>query len=131
MVEYEGTYDEICGGQELGQHIFTGFRNYTSALTLCQNVRGNLVQFETEAQQQKAVDLLKNSSICLDRHGSWIGWSDDDQEGNWVSALDSSISLGKEHFESWGPDEPNGDTSENCAFLTKQSRYTGTAQYKH
>ena len=108
MVEYEGTYDKICRGQEMEQHIFTGLRNYTTALTLCQNVRGHLVQLETKAQQQIAVDLLKNSS----KTASWIGWSDDDQEENWVSALNSSVSLDKEHFQSWGPGEPNGETKE-------------------
>ena len=130
MVEYEATYDKICRGQELGQVIFQGLQNYTTALTLCQNVHGNLVQFETEAQQQKAVDLLTNSSICSKdpNHdwmtGTWIGWSDDDQEGNWVSALNSSVSLGKEHFQSWGPGEPNGETKENCVALLSNGRYT-------
>ena len=83
MVEYEATYKKICRGQELGQVIFPGLRNFTTALTLCQNVHGNLVQIETEPQQQGVVHLLKNSSICSNT-GSWIGWSDDDQEGRKV-----------------------------------------------
>ena len=119
MGEYEATYDKICGGQDLGELIFPGLRNYTTALTVCQNVHGNLIQVETEAQQQKAEDLLTNSSICSkELHvGTWIGWSDDDQEGNWVSALNSSVSLEKQHFQSWAPGEPAGGTSENCAML--------------
>ena len=132
MMEYEATYDEICRGQELGQVIFPGSQNYTTALTLCQNVRGNLVQFETEDQQQKAVDLLINSSICSTLPvylGTWIGWSDEDQEGNWVSALNSSVSLGKEHFQSWAPREPNGETKENCANLGTNGRYSPPHTY--
>ena len=117
MVEYEVTYDKICRDQELRQEIFSGLRNYTTSLTLCQNVRGNIIQIENEAQQQNAVALLTNRSICS-KNASWIGWSDDDQEGNWVSALNSSVSLGKEHFKSWAPTEPNGETSENCAALS-------------
>ena len=127
MVESEVTYDEICSDQELGLEIFPGLQNYTAALTLCQNVHGNLVQFESDAQQQIAVDLLKNSSICSNTPihlGTWMGWSDDDQEGNWVSAVNSSVSLGKEHFQSWGPKEPNGETKENCASLGRSGRYT-------
>ena len=44
MIEYESTYDEICKSQELGQVLFPGYRNYTTAWTLCQNVRGNMLQ---------------------------------------------------------------------------------------
>ena len=62
MVEYEATYDKICRGQDLGELIFSSLRNYTAALTVCQNVHGNLIQVENEAQQQKAVDIIKNSS---------------------------------------------------------------------
>ena len=131
MVEYEATYDNICRGQEMGQVIFPVLQNYTTASTLCQNVRGNLAQFETEAQQQKAIDLLTNSSICSKSSielgtwiGTWIGWSDDAKEGTWVSALNSSVSLGEEHFQSWGPGEPNGETKENCvAMATTNGRY--------
>ena len=121
MVEYEGTYDKICSGQELGQTIFPGLQNYNTALTLCQNVHGNLVQIETEAQQQNAIDLMNTSSICS-KTPFWIGWSDDEQEGNWVSALNSSVSLGEDHFKSWAPNEPNGETSENCAIMSKNGK---------
>ena len=130
MVEYEATYDKICGGQELGHVIFPGLQNYTNALTLCKNVRGNLFQIESVAQQQKAVDLLTNSSICSKNPnstwnaGTWIGWSDDDQEGNWISAFNSSVSLGEEHFQSWRPGEPNGETKENCLALGANGKYT-------
>ena len=113
MVEYDATYDKICGGQDLGELIFSSLRNYTTALTVCQNVHGNLIQVETEAQQQKAGDLMNSSSCSY----SWIGWTDDDQEGKWISALNSSISLGKQDFQSWRPGEPAGGTSENCAML--------------
>ena len=122
MVEYEVTYHKICRRQEMEQNMFTGLRNYTTALKICQNVHGNLVQIETEAQQQEVVHLLKNSSICSNT-GSWIGWSDDDQEGKWVSALNSSVSLGKENFQSWRPGEPSGETRENCASIDKDGRY--------
>ena len=121
MVEYEGTYDKVCSGQE-GQNIFPTLQNYTSASTMCQNVLGNLVQLETEVQQQKAVDLLNKSSICS-KTPSWIGWSDDDEEGNWVSALNSSISFGKEHFKYWAPYQPDGETTQNCAILITNGRY--------
>ena len=137
MVEYEATYDKICRGQELGQVIFPGLQNYTTALTLCKNVRGNLLQIESVAQQQKAVDLLTNSSICSKNPnetwntGTWIGWSDDDQEGNWISALNSSVSLGKEHFQSWRPGEPNGETNENCAALATLESPTGKYRGLH
>ena len=117
MVEKEATYDEICRGQELRQEIFPGLRNYTTSMILCQNVRGNIIQIENEAQQQNAVALLTNRSICS-MTASWIGWSDDDQEGNWVSPLNSSVSLGKEHFKSWAQNEPNGETNENCAVVS-------------
>ena len=122
MVEYEATYDEICRGQELRQEIFPGLRNYTTSLTLCQNVRGNIIQIENEAQQQNAVALLTNRSICS-KTASWIGWSDDDQEGKWVSALNSSVSLGKENFQSWGPSLPNGGTRYNCAAIDNLGKY--------
>ena len=122
MVGYEATYDKICRGQELGQVIFQGLRNYTNSLTLCQNVHGNLVQIENEAQQQKSVDLLKNSSICSKKVGTWIGWSDEDEEGIWVSALNSSVSLEKNNFKSWSSIEPNGGTSENCATMSINGR---------
>ena len=123
MVEYEGTYKKICRGQELEQVIFPGLRNFTTALTLCQNVHGNLIQVETEAQQERAVDQLKNSSICSKTLGTWIAWSDEEQEGKWVSALNSSVSLGKENFQNWAASDPNGEKKENCALLNKDGRY--------
>ena len=124
MVEYEVTYDKICRGQVLRQEIFPGLRNYTTSLTLCQNVRGNIIQVENEAQQQNAVALLTNRSICSIT-AAWIGWSDDDQEGNWVSALNSSVSLSEEHFQSWRQGEPNGKTEENCVALAILESHAG------
>ena len=109
MVEYEATYDNICRGQEMGQVIFPVLQNYTTASTLCQNVRGNLAQFETEAQQQKAIDLLTNSSICSESSielgtwiGTWIGWSDDDQEGKWILCPQFFNLIGKARFPTMG-----------------------------
>ena len=123
MVEYETTYEKICRGQELGQVIFPGTQNYTTSLTLCQNVHGNLVHVENEGQQKKSVDLLKNSSICS-KSGIWIGWSDENEEGNWVSVLNSSVSLGKNNFKSWYLTEPNGGTNENCAIMFTNGKYS-------
>ena len=120
MVEYEATYDKICNGQDLGTLIFSSLRNYTAALTVCQNVHGNLIQVQNEAQQQKALDTMKNTPICS---SSWIGWSDDDQEGKWISALNSSISLEKGHFKSWAAGEPAGGTAQNCVVLDKNGKY--------
>ena len=124
MIEYDASYDEICTSSELGQVIFPGLRNYSTALTLCQNVKGNLIQIETEAEQQVALDVLKTSSICSDpsvygSEGSWIAWWDQPKEGKWVSSVNSSKALEKSSFQPWAPGEPNGETVENCAVLRR------------
>ena len=124
MISYEATYDDICKSHDLGQVIFPGWRNFTTALTLCQNVRGNLLQINTEAQQKKAIELMQNSSICskpssYGSEGSWIAWWDDESEGKWVSAINSSILLENNSYQPWAPGEPNGETIENCAVLRR------------
>ena len=124
MIAYEGSYDDICKSHDLGQVIFPGWRNYTIALTLCQDVRGNMLQIETEAQQIKALELMKNSTVCSNKpnkiygsEGAWIAWWDNDSEGEWVSAINSSKFLEKNSFQRWAPGEPNGERIENCAVL--------------
>ena len=125
MTVDEVTYDEICKSQQLGQVIFPGYRNYTTALTLCQNVGGTLLQIETETQQDLALELMKTSSICSDfsisgAEGTWIAWWDQNQEGEWISSINSSKSLDTNDFQTWEPGEPNGETIENCVVLKRQ-----------
>ena len=124
MIVDEVTYNEICKSQQLGQVIFPGYRNYTTALKLCQNVGGTLLQIETETQQNLALELMKTSSICSDisiswDEGTWIAWWDENQEGEWISAINSSKLLDTNNFQSWEPGEPNGETIENCASLKR------------
>ena len=128
MKEYEGTYEDICKSHELGQVLFPGYRNYTTALSLCQNVRGNLLQIETEDQQNIALDLMQNSSTCSNpslygSEGAWIAWWDDNSEGKWVSAINSSELLENKPFQPWAPGEPNGETIENCAVLRRSGMH--------
>ena len=85
MFEEEVTYNDICKSQELGQKLFPGYRNYTTALALCQNVGGTMLQIENEAQQNSALELMKTSSTCSDtsEHGGgriWIALWDRNQE---------------------------------------------------
>ena len=122
MFEEEVTYNDICKSQELGQKLFPGYRNYTTALALCQNVGGTMLQIETEAQQNSALELIKTSSTCSDtsEHGGgriWIALWDRNQEGEWISSINSSKLLESNDFQSWEPGEPNGETIENCAAL--------------
>ena len=122
MFEEEVTYNDICKSQELGQKLFPGYRNYTTALALCQNVGGTMLQIETEAQQNSALELMKTSSTCSDTsdHGGgriWIALWDHNSEGEWISAINSSKSLMTNDFQPWEPGEPNGETIENCAAL--------------
>ena len=114
MIEHEISYDEVCKRQEIGQVIFSGKRNFTTALTLCQNVDGNLFEIESKGQQQLAIDLINTSSFC---RATWISWWDENDEGSWVSAINSSKHLSGNSFQSWAPGEPNGDTLENCALI--------------
>ena len=120
MIEHEVHYDDICRSQELGQVIFSGDRNFTAALTLCQDVYGNLIEIESKAHQQKAIEIMKTSSFC---DSTWIAWWDENDEGNWMSAINSSKHLSRSSFQSWAPGEPNGETLENCAALDKGGKY--------
>ena len=120
MIENEVHYDDICRSQELGQVIFSGDRNFTAALTLCQDVYGNLIEIESKAHQQKAIEIMKTSSFC-DR--TWIAWWDENDEGNWKSAINSSKHLSGSSFQSWGQGEPNGETLENCVSLDQDGKY--------
>ena len=124
MIEDEVTYDDICKSREIGQVIFPGYRNYTTALALCQNVGGTLLQIETEAQQNLSLELMKTSSICLDisvsgDEGIWIAWWNQNQEGEWTSSINSSKLLDTDNFQPWEPGEPNGETIENCVVLKR------------
>ena len=119
MMEHDINYDEVCKSQEIGQVIFSGKRNFTTALTLCQNVNGNLFEIESKVQQQKVIDLMNTSSFCP---ASWISLWDENDEGNWVSAINQSKHFSGSSFQSWAPGEPNGDTLENCAILKGHSK---------
>ena len=115
MIEYEVNYDDICIGQKLGPVIFPGRRNFKTSLTLCQSIDGNMIEIESQGQQQKAINLMNSSSNCP---ATWIAWWDQNDEGNWVSAINSSKHLTDGNtFQNWGPGEPNGDTFSNCASL--------------
>ena len=120
MIENEVHYDDICKSQELGQVIFSGYRNFTTALTLCQNVYGNLIEIESKAHQQKSIEIMKTSSFC---DSTWIAWWDENDEGNWKSAINSSKYLSDSSFQSWAPGEPNGETLENCVSLHQEGKY--------
>ena len=120
MIENEVHYDDICRSQELGQVIFSGYRNFTTALTLCQDVNGNLIEIESEAHQQKAIEIMKTSSFC---DSTWIAWWDENDEGNWTSAINSSKHLSGSSFQSWRRGEPNGETLENCVSLHQDGKY--------
>ena len=120
MIENEVHYDDICKSQELGQVIFSGYRNFTTALTLCQDVNGNLIEIESKAHQQKAIEIMKTSSFC---DSTWIAWWDENDEGNWTSAINSSKHLSSSSFQSWRRGEPNGDTLENCVSLHQDGKY--------
>jgi hypothetical protein len=120
MIENEVHYDDICKSQELGQVIFSGYRNFTTALTLCQDVKGNLIEIESKADQQKAIEIMKTSSFC---GKTWIAWWDENDEGNWTSAINSSKHLSSSSFQSWRRGEPNGDTLENCVSLHQDGKY--------
>ena len=122
MIEYEVNYDDICKGQELGQVIFPGKRNFTTSLTLCQSVDGNLIEIESKGQHEKAIDLINTSSFCP---STWIAWWDENDEGNWVSAINSSKHLTGNSFQNWAPGEPNGDTFSNCARISLNGRLKG------
>ena len=75
-----------------------------------------------------ALGLMQNSSTCSSpsRYGSegaWIAWWDDNSEGKWVSAINSSDLLENKPFQPWAPGEPNGETIENCAVLRRSGTY--------
>ena len=57
MIEHEVHYDDICRSQELGQVIFSGDRNFTAALTLCQDVYGNLIEIESIRMKLTEISL--------------------------------------------------------------------------
>ena len=92
MKPYETTYESICKSQALGPVIFPGLWNFTTSLTLCKNVRGNLLQIRNESQQEKALKLMNSSQLCSNNkfmsEGTWIAWWDVPQEGVMVSPFD-------------------------------------------
>ena len=129
MRTYETSYDKICKSQALGPVIFPGLWNFTTALTLCKNVRGNLLQIQNQSQQDKALELMNSSSFCSNppskfmSEGSWIAWWDVPEEGKMVSPFDSKTVLTKDAYQMWDAGEPNGETIENCVVLRRTGRW--------
>ena len=129
MRSYETSYDQICKSQALGPVIFPGLWNFTTSLTLCKNVRGNLLQIQDQSQQDKALELMNSSKLCSNppskvmSEGSWIAWWDVPQEGKMVSPFDSQNVLTKDSYQMWDAGEPNGETIENCVVLRRTGRW--------
>ena len=65
MVAYNASYESVCQGQSLGQILFPGLWNFTSAMSLCHAVQGRMIQFHDEEEEISASQVLKKTI--------WIG----------------------------------------------------------
>ena len=83
---------------------------------------GKLIEIESQRQHEQAMNLMNTSSFCP---AAWIAWWDENDEGNWVSAINSSKYLNGNSFQNWAPGEPNGDTFSNCARIVLDGRLKG------
>ena len=64
MEEYETSYENICKPSALGLIMFPGYWNITQAITLCQNVRGEMNVIKDKKNNMEIVELAKKSQIC-------------------------------------------------------------------
>jgi len=80
--------------------------SWHEAERMAQRLGGHLVTVRSEAEDAWLRNRFAN------KRPAWIGLSDELQDGNWVWS--SSEPFGYQH---WGPNEPNGGTSEYFATL--------------
>ena len=64
MEEYETSYDSVCKPSALGLVMFPGHWNITQAITLCQNVRGEMNVIKDANNNIEIIELAKKSDIC-------------------------------------------------------------------
>ncbi|XP_013417924.1 cell wall protein DAN4 [Lingula anatina] len=90
------------------------------ALSKCVEKGGSLAEITTSDINSGLVDKLSYMVLYY-----WIGATDRQREGNWRWLSGRPLV-----FKAWGGQEPNGKTEENCAVLTKLSRWKDYPCYK-
>ncbi|XP_076109262.1 perlucin-like protein [Mytilus galloprovincialis] len=93
-------------------------KTWHNAANQCKSMRGYLVQITDSAENSWVLDILKIST--KHRHGSWIGASDLEKEGDWRWINDSS----KVRYSQWHPGQPsNYGNREDCGHFASGYGY--------
>ncbi|MBW3040221.1 hypothetical protein CU309_05130, partial [Prochlorococcus marinus str. MU1405] len=100
-ISYE-TNDGSLNGKILGKSFYFELGNSTwmEAQNKSEDYGGNLVSINSQIEQ----DFINEAFASIDDgdHGKWIGFTDKDQEGNWIWTDGSSVD-----FTNWNPSEPS------------------------
>ena len=77
-------------------------------------------KFSLITKYEPIFGILDTDIKILNDFKAWNGWWDEASEGEWISIVNSSLSLSKESFLSWSIGEPNGQERENCGVISSE-----------
>ncbi|XP_052063187.1 perlucin-like protein [Mytilus californianus] len=92
-------------------------KTWHDAAKQCKNMRGYLVKITDSAENSWVVDMLNKSDRFY--HGSWMGMTDLNKEGDWRWEDDSSV-----RFSNWSPNQPDDNNNrEDCGHFWSLHHY--------
>lgn len=95
--------------------IFPEMRDLKNSHLMCNRVGCHLYAPDTSAKNLKLHATSRQfSDTCFSNFHLWLGLSDEDEENVWRKFSDDSV-VSELSFAS---DQPNGETGENCVFMS-------------
>ena len=87
MTTTDVDYEDICIPPRPGNVLFPEKRNFTSLISLCHKMRGLPAVIKDQKSQHKMTEKATEVAECYhdERPSYWAGWTDDREEGVWVS----------------------------------------------
>lgn len=109
---------EVCTGVGPKSILLPWCMKFDEAKLLCEKYRGHMTTIVSSNQQRELFSQVRNSlrsTDCTWHNEVWTGFSDEEEEGNFVDVIDGSVLDTIADFMPFFVGQPNGGSFENCA----------------